>query len=1064
MVDACTYTVPQNVTNSSFNFHGKFFTSNSEFQSGFQPSGQTQGHASSAMINQCSVHTHVEDISRNCDSAYVHSNIIHRTDSIPFMRSCLNMRGCDAFQNVNNSNPNRLFNSQLLTSYPPGIPEVESDISHDEEVHRPSCCFCNICAPVMSKSHCSNICCSKFNCFISTVSHCSPEAFLCLLFTGPCNCRLFSLPRHRVTNENLIILSIIQLLCGFAAIVLSSVAFTKAVFLHQMATGLWAGILMVMTGFHGLLAARRPVVCALVGLLVLCMIVSLSACVLICVSVAGTIEDGFLSSSTTQKGFPREITKISSSTHKNKTTFQQRYSKSLTTMTTKTADWSDVDQAQILEFKNVLRETSDTYLRTCQIILHLLLLLVGILEASVSLATSILCCRCVCSNSGNFRFQNSRSLRTNIVSFNAATANQAASVLRSGAINDFVGSGNVLLAVNADMPTRNDSVSTAELSLKPKIHHTLIPFLSELNRHSLILTQAGTGTVALSAARAAANLLDTRSCENQDRTSVPCTSTNEQSFTQRHFPLSRFIIHRLKGFRSSRPNESRPRLLYTTLQIPTDVSNASNSSPTSPFTSTSTIVYVMPSPTQEEPPMIFPPFPPSYNESQKKFGLVSNIGRVQRNHCTAFQSNQSRRYRRRLAGVSRPRFHSSVRSRFSRLLCRYTSHRSNLLHTTSASRHPRMQCHLSGSVASAPISVVGILEASVSLATSILCCRCVCSNSGNFRFQNSRSLRTNIVSFNAATANQAASVLRSGAINDFVGSGNVLLAVNADMPTRNDSVSTAELSLKPKIHHTLIPFLSELNRHSLILTQAGTGTVALSAARAAANLLDTRSCENQDRTSVPCTSTNEQSFTQRHFPLSRFIIHRLKGFRSSRPNESRPRLLYTTLQIPTDVSNASNSSPTSPFTSTSTIVYVMPSPTQEEPPMIFPPFPPSYNESQKKFGLVSNIGRVQRNHCTAFQSNQSRRYRRRLAGVSRPRFHSSVRSRFSRLLCRYTSHRSNLLHTTSASRHPRMQCHLSGSVASAPISVGDRLIQPVLIVGDPLTVGLKEDPPPKYSR
>nr|AAW25183.1 SJCHGC08298 protein [Schistosoma japonicum] len=132
--------------------------------------------------------------------------------------------------------------------------------------------------------------------------------------------------------------------------------------------------------------------------------------------------------------------------------------------------------------------------------------------------------------------------------------------------------------------------------------------------------------------------------------------------------------------------------------------------------------------------------------------------------------------------------------------------------------------------------------------------------------------------------------------------------------------------------------------------------------------------------------------------------------------------------------------------------------------MIFPPFPPSYNESQRKSCLVSNVGRVQRNHCMAFQSNQSRRYRRRLAGVSRPRFHLSARSRFSRLLCRYTSHRSNLLHTTSASRHPRMQCHLSGSVTSAPISVGDRLIQPVLIVGDPLTIRPKEDPPPKYSR
>ncbi|CAH8672137.1 unnamed protein product [Schistosoma bovis] len=700
MVDAFTCTASQDVTNNSCGFRRQSLTPN--FQAGLQPSDQIQEQTSFDVAGRCSIHAHIEGISRNYVPTYVHSNFVHGIDSIPFVRSCPNMGDYHAFENVNNGHSNRLFSSQFLTSCPPAIPEVQSDLSQDEEVSRP-CCFCTFCAPVIPKTHCFDICCFKSKCLVPTVSPCPPNALFCLLFTGPCKCPLFSFPRHRVTNENLIILSIIQLLCGFAAIVLSSVAFTKSVFLYQMATGLWAGILMVVTGFHGLLAARRPIVCALVGLLVLCMVVSLSACVLICVSVAGTIEDGFLSSTVTRKGFSRELTKISPSHRENKTFFQRHDPKSsLAVLTTRTQDWSDL---QLSDFKNVLRETSDTYVRTCQVILHLLLLVVGILEASVSLATSILCCRCVCSNSLNLRFQNSRSLRTNIVSFNAATANQAASVLRSGAINDFVGTGNVILALDSDVPTRNYPISNAnEVVRKPQIHHTLIPFLSELNRHSLILTQAGTGTVALSAARAAANLFDSESFETQDRTSVACSSSNEQSSTRQPGTLSRSIFRRLKGLRLIRPSEPRPHLLYTTLQVPINVSNTSDSSSNPlPFSSSTTIVYVMLSPTHEEPPMIFPPFPPSYNESQRRSGLSAAVTRIQRNQRMTFQSNPSRRYRRRSAGISRPRFHSSIRSRLSRLLCRNASHQSNL-RINNTSRHSRMQCHLSRSVASAPIS------------------------------------------------------------------------------------------------------------------------------------------------------------------------------------------------------------------------------------------------------------------------------------------------------------------------------------------------------------------------
>ncbi|CAH8586818.1 unnamed protein product [Schistosoma turkestanicum] len=705
MVDSCACTVSQGVLNNSCEFRGKSLTPN--FQAVFQPSDHVQEQILCGVTSRCNVQTHIEGISRNYVPTCLHSNFVHGTDSTLFVHSCPNMADYHALENVNNGHSDRLFSSQFLTTCPSAIPEVQSDASQDEGVSRPCCCFCTLCVPAIPKTHCIDICCFKSSCLIPTVSLCSPGAYLCLLFTGPCKCRLFSFPRHRVTNENLIILSIIQLLCGFAAIVLSSVAFTKAVFLYKMATGLWAGILMVVTGFHGLLAARRPTICALVGLLVLCMIISLSACVLICVSVAGIIEDGFLSGTITRKGFSRELLRIPSSYRENKTSFQRQDPKSsMAALTIRTTDWSEVDQVKLSNFKNVLRETSDTNLRTCQVILHLLLLIVGILEASVSLATSILCCRCVCSNSVNLQSQNSRSLRTNIVSFNTATANQAASVLRSGAINDFVGTGDVLLALNSDIPTRSYPISsTTEALRKPQIHHTLIPFLSELSRHSLILTQAGTGTVALSAARAAANLLDSGSLETEDRTSVSCSS-NDQPSVQRPLTLSRSIFHRLKEFRVTRPNESRPRLLYTTLQVPINVSNTPDSSSNSlPLSSTTTIVYVMPSPTHEEPPMIFPPFPPSYNESQRRSGVGTPVTRIQRNHCMTFQSNPSRRYRRRSARISRPRFHSSIRSRLSRLLHRNTSHQSNILRTTSTSRHSRMRYHLSRSVASAPISV-----------------------------------------------------------------------------------------------------------------------------------------------------------------------------------------------------------------------------------------------------------------------------------------------------------------------------------------------------------------------
>ncbi|VDN49936.1 unnamed protein product, partial [Dibothriocephalus latus] len=95
-------------------------------------------------------------------------------------------------------------------------------------------------------------------------------------------------------NENLFVLSMIQILCGLAAVILSGVAVTKMVFLYQMATGLWSGFLMLATGFHGILTSRRCNPRTLISLLVFCVLVALAACLLASVSVAGLIEDGLL--------------------------------------------------------------------------------------------------------------------------------------------------------------------------------------------------------------------------------------------------------------------------------------------------------------------------------------------------------------------------------------------------------------------------------------------------------------------------------------------------------------------------------------------------------------------------------------------------------------------------------------------------------------------------------------------------------------------------------------------------------------------------------------------------
>ncbi|CAL8100855.1 unnamed protein product [Calicophoron daubneyi] len=445
--------------------------------------------------------------------------------------------------------------------------------------------------------------------------------------------------RRRIPNESLLILSIIQLLCGFAAIILSSVALTKTVFLYQMATGMWAGFLMLVAGTQGLIAARRPIVCTLVGLLVFCLIVTVAACLLICVSVAGTIEDGFFDGMNSKGGSRHHLVRFTYSFHKLDRPFQISdtshsffSSQGLSnTFIPVLSNFTGVGPLRLkIPGKDLAVSIPDGNLRTCQVILHVLLLLIGILESSVSLSTSIICCRYVCSRAGRSRCnRDAYAARTNIVSFNSATANQAAALLQSGDMTQFTGSGNVLLAVSSGSisdSNMNLNPTSENRVLEPLIHHTMAPFLPSSSRPALILTQAGTGAMAWTAARAAATLLN----RNKPLYPPDCQLTgNSGSVASEDVSVlsnftgirSYFTRNRRRQTRLRRLN--RPRLLFTSLSTPvpqncphSDRIGFCNDGPILP--PGSTLIYVMPSPSQEQPPMIFPPFPPTYSSLQRR--------------------------------------------------------------------------------------------------------------------------------------------------------------------------------------------------------------------------------------------------------------------------------------------------------------------------------------------------------------------------------------------------------------------------------------------------------------
>lgn len=99
------------------------------------------------------------------------------------------------------------------------------------------------------------------------------------------------LPR-RLDSENLLILSLIQLLCGSAAIILFGVALTKEGYLHQIGTGMWAGSLMLAAGCLGIATSRHRSPCTLISLLVLCVMTSVTSAVLASISTAGLVQDG----------------------------------------------------------------------------------------------------------------------------------------------------------------------------------------------------------------------------------------------------------------------------------------------------------------------------------------------------------------------------------------------------------------------------------------------------------------------------------------------------------------------------------------------------------------------------------------------------------------------------------------------------------------------------------------------------------------------------------------------------------------------------------------------------
>ncbi|CAH8510540.1 unnamed protein product [Dicrocoelium dendriticum] len=480
------------------------------------------------------------------------------------------------------------------------------------------CCFGHHLSKT-SKPTCDKNCLSTM--FKLNVSP-SSSSRICWPFSLWCNCAIKYFRRRRIPNENLLVLSIIQMLCGFASIILSSVALTRTIFLYHMATGMWAGFLMLLAGTQGLITARRPIVCTMIGLLILCIVVTIAASLLIGVSVAGIIEDGFLN---------RENSHSKSTVHVVKFAYAFQGGGVLSPGSALTAfnalhpsqssNRTNVNQLRVRALNDATTSTSsDAHFRACQVIIHLLLLLIGILGSSVSLSTSVLGYRFIHSRARSDSHTFPR--RTNIVSLDSATASQAAAVLQSGDINRLFGS-DVLLAVGTHSLANQETHLSHNKGLngpsRPYLHHTVTPFLPDSGRSALILTQAGVGSVAWTAARAAASLLGDQPEDNPlSEESLPSLPSLD------HFPasLSRRIRAKFSGPKQSR----RPRLLITSLETQSSRYGRTEGQHTSApdqldsfaYPPGSTLLYVIPSPSRDDPPMVFPPFPPTYSSLQKR--------------------------------------------------------------------------------------------------------------------------------------------------------------------------------------------------------------------------------------------------------------------------------------------------------------------------------------------------------------------------------------------------------------------------------------------------------------
>lgn len=362
---------------------------------------------------------------------------------------------------------------------------------------------------------------------------------------------------RRMPNENLFVLSMIQLLCGLAAVVLSGVAVTKVVFLYQMATGLWSGFLMLATGFHGILTARRCTPRTLVSLLIFCVLVALSACLLACVSVAGLIEDGIL----------RPDTSITLLTSSNSPFYLSSHSSSVSSSGLPI-------EIPLGGFSHQRFASSNQPPRLHQVMLHILLLVIGILEASVSVACAVLCCRQICPSDN-----------TPPLSAISYLQNRGATLVPGG--SEF------LLAVAAD-PGRPAPVLLDYTLPRPDLHPSVHHFLPHPGRRVVILTQAETGVHALAAAQAVASLVSPSS-SSQNPLSLPPVSSFQRA-------QKREESHQLKAHLST----LLPRLASSSGDSTFRTAHPSN------------LLYVLSSPSPSDAPMIFPPFPPAYCAEEER--------------------------------------------------------------------------------------------------------------------------------------------------------------------------------------------------------------------------------------------------------------------------------------------------------------------------------------------------------------------------------------------------------------------------------------------------------------